>query len=113
MNEMKEGFEMKYAITEFFRRYRQGIIFFEQLLFIPTMVMMLAVGMQYFVRFFLTFIAVGIFYSVIHFFVHKKQSKKDRLYILLHPNHDQRENVLFIVLTLFLLYAFIVFNFIR
>lgn len=43
---------MKYALTEFFRRYRQGIIFFEQLLFIPTMVMMLATGLQYFVRFF-------------------------------------------------------------
>lgn len=102
---------MKYALTEFFRRYRQGIIFFEQLLFIPTMVMMLATGLQYFFRFFIGFLGVGLLYTVIHFFSSKKQNREERLYALLHPNHDQRETVLLVVLTAFLLYAFIVFNF--
>ncbi|BCA86145.1 hypothetical protein EsVE80_16680 [Enterococcus saigonensis] len=102
---------MKYAITEFFRHYRQGIIFFEQLLFIPTMVMMLATGMQHFVRFFLLFLAGGIIYTLVHFLLYKNQSRTERLYALIHPKHDRRENILVILLTLFLLYAFIVFNF--
>ncbi|MEG0078867.1 hypothetical protein [Enterococcus sp.] len=102
---------MKYTVLEIFRRYRQGIIFFEQLLFIPTMVMILATRLQHFVCFFVVFVVAGIFYTFIHFLRHKDQSREERLYALIHPNHDQRETVLFLGLTAFLLYAFVNFNF--